>query len=636
MKGDKKRRASMFEKKYKPYNKGMRWPSAATNEVTSAAPRSFRCLKDNEEITSVTCSSEDVMFLRTRPAKQEPQHEDRFEVMKGNRIVSSAKMVDLINSLIQTHSIETTICADPQFYVLKNTKWGTAWKYIWKCKSCGFISKEYKLYEEIETKLPGPNAAATNLGLQAGLQDTPIGNTRMRLLLTSMNIPPPAKSSMQKTADRVARETVQLNREDMDQKLTTLKGIANELGCSGAVHGSFDGRYNSITIVSTKKPGQNSSQAIGVFAESMTENHFILDYAAENKLCSTGAYLRSQGSTVQCPGGHFGCTATIPDVAPHSEYEMGKEIANRLAQKGVKVTVLTTDQDAKAAKGFSDAYQTLFPDLTLIRQIDPTHLGKSQIRRCIAANFSEFMFPRCRTREEHKNAQKIFAIDVKSRCSLIFKKIMEEECGNLPKIVKSLDKAVQATILCYSGDCSQCRHHALVCGGGEKTSWWKKSAYLGSHNITSLHMTENDKRLLKEILRMRLSDDALLDTVFNYNTQQCESFNFTLSKSAPKNVNYARNFEGRCASAVLRFNNSQGESLKQKLERLGVYLSPTPAKALDKLSTDMRAHRKYAKIPNTKRRNIIRRGLMELRHRQYKNKKDSRRSDYRSKGDNSS
>jgi len=50
---------------------------------------------------------------------------------------------------------------------------------------------------------------------QAGLQDTPMGNTRARYLLAASYIPPPSRTSMQRASNIVGQATVQLNEMDM-------------------------------------------------------------------------------------------------------------------------------------------------------------------------------------------------------------------------------------------------------------------------------------------------------------------------------------------------------------------------------------------------------------------------------------
>ena len=637
-----KRKRSFFQKAHIPQTRGLQHTQSQTSEAALHCTRPIRRLTTAEELPSVSVNSTSRVRFSTctdnpsamllRPVDLKPEidaADQRNEQTHGNRVIDSDKMVEMLTKLCASHA--ATDCEQVDFFTSKNQKWGLGWKYAFECRNCDFKSETFNLYEEIKTNLPGPNAASTNVGLQAGLLDTPIGNTRMRMLLTSMNIPPPARSAMNKTANKVSELVIQTNTQDMCSKTDLLMNTLTEFGCTADIHGAFDGRYNSIAIVSHKKPGQNASQAIGVFAETMTDCHWIIDYSVENKLCATGSHLRSHGFQVECPGGHDGCTATIPSVAPHSEYEMAKDIAVRMEQRGVRVNVITTDGDSKAQNAFSDVYMTMFPDFTIVKQKDTIHLGRSQIRKALASNFSDTMFPGTRTKESIRQAKVTFCRDVKARSSLIYNSLYERSGGDMRKLTPTIfSRALEATISCYSGDCTSCRQHSIVCGGGQRNSWWERSAFLGPSKISVLRMTENDKHLLREVLKMRLSAAAVTDTRYGFNTQQCESFNFSLSKSAPKNTNYPRNFEARCASAILRYNNGQGQALKMKLKDLGIHLSPFTERALDKIGSDMRAHRHMDKSA-LKKRIMKRRGEMQYRYQQYKTKKDARVCDYKKK-----
>ena len=75
---------------------------------------------------------------------------------------------------------------------------------------------------------------------------------------------------------------------------------------------SMDGRYNVRRFKSSYKPGQSSSQAYTVAMENVTKEKYIIGLAVENKLCWTGAWLQNRGFDVLCPGGHAGCTSTVP------------------------------------------------------------------------------------------------------------------------------------------------------------------------------------------------------------------------------------------------------------------------------------------------------------------------------------
>ena len=162
--------------------------------------------------------------------------------------------------------------------------------------------------------------------LQTGLSDMPIGNSKARVLLTSLNVLPPALAAIQKASNKVGKTIIEVNSADMKEKRKNLQ-------CSspGVINIAMDTRYNSTRTISYSKPGQSSSQAVALACETMTENQYIIGTAIQNKLCSTGQYLKSRGYDIDCPEGHVDCTANIPYVAPHSEYELARCIAEELA-----------------------------------------------------------------------------------------------------------------------------------------------------------------------------------------------------------------------------------------------------------------------------------------------------------------
>ena len=139
----------------------------------------------------------------------------------------------------------------------------------------------------------------------------------------------------------------------------------------------------------------------------------------------------------------------------------------------------------------------------------------------------------------------------------------------------------RATVECYAGNCSRCPMDSLVCSGLSVGSWWLKSVYLSTHEITYLQMDENDKGLLETLLEMHLSEEAIKKVSSGTSTQKCEAFNRSTSATIRKEVNFSKNFEGRVHSAAQRINNTLGESLKEKL--LFVTGTPLSSKTLEAL-----------------------------------------------------
>ncbi|MEW8107356.1 MAG: hypothetical protein AB2801_20305 [Candidatus Thiodiazotropha endolucinida] len=565
------------------------------------------------------------MTMRPRQNKHHTLTQQSHKTCKkvsGMNLVDSQKMEAMFNELL-LHVKGDNHCKDATMRIVKTEKWGLGWKYVWGCERCKFKSRKFKLYQEIQTAKPGPNPAAINMTLQTGLSDMPIGNSKARVLLTSLNVVPPALAAMQKASNKVGKTIIEVNSADMKEKRKNL-----QCNSPGVINIAMDTRYNSTRTISYSKPGQSSSQAVALACETMTENQYIIGTAIQNKLCSTGQYLKSRGYDIDCPEGHVDCTANIPYVAPHSEYELARCIAEELASDDILVEYVTTDGDSSAARGIQDTYKTLFPEWTVIRQADPNHLGVSQVRKCNKANFSPQMFPGCTTRAEKKAAQKFLSLDVKHRCSLVYQKLYEESGGNILTIKSRLPKVMEATLKCYNSDCSMCRRHSLVCDGSGHSDWWTRSAALGPAGISNLQMEESDLILLKEILMMRLSESAADTLKLNTSTQKLEASNRGLSVSVPKNVNLPRNFEQRIASAVLRINNAQGTALQMKINKLGASLSPDVRIVLNSLDHRTRYLKAYKKQFKVKKRRTDRLGNLRYEHKMYMRRRDRLTADY--------
>ena len=645
----KKKKQYLFQEGNVPWNKRLKQAgdtgdemptpsSQAATEFIAKASTSNMAPEDyslpcestaDEQLQPFDCDEESGSSRVLRPRKLDTLQDVEIQTWSGMRLVHGDMMLQACNEAFAEHAAVSVDCNQPQFAVKNEKKVGVCWKISLQCSNCNFTTLEKKLYQEATSTRPGPKPATANIGLAVGLQDTPMGNTRCRTLLATMDVPPPARSSMQKTSNRVAEVVTRLNRQDMSEKVDMLKAINRSRGNpESSINIAMDGRYNSTTISSRRKPGQNASQCIGVACETMTDKQYIIATATQNKLCWTGAWLKGEGFDVQCPGGHEGCTANTKGYAPLSEYELGKDIGNQLAIQGAFVKYVTTDGDSKSSAGVAEAINILDPLWRVERLADPTHLGQAQFKRCYNAKFSGGMFAG-KTMKTRTDQQKAFSQDVKARSSMVFKKLMEVHAGNMAKIKNELPNVLRATIRCYSGDCSMCRRHSYVCAGGVTNSWWTRSMFLSIHKLTSLCMTENDKHLLQEILKIKLSEASAEQMKLGTSTQKCEAVNRSISVSLPKNVNYSRNMEGRLASTVLRLNNGIADSTEKKLKSFGMELSGRSKKALRQMQHEEEYHRQYATRSQTIKRTIMNRGRQMSDHVAYK---QARASDIYCKG----
>lgn len=483
------------------------------------------------------------------------------------RLVHMDKLMEMFNKIIEEHLDSS--CERPHFEVAKETKKGVCWKMSLKCSYCRYVSIQYKLYEEVISHgKRGPKFAKPNLGLQVGLQETPISKTQARVLLACMNTPPPCDSSLQQAANKVGDITSLAAEKDLQDRCQKVKYINKMRGLpeESPINISIDVRYNSNTIASRNKMGQNASQSIATCIEHQTDIKQILGISMANKLCHKGATLRSKGKKISCPG-HPGCSANQKSVVPFSEYQLGKNLGTDLARQGVRVKYATTDGDARSAEGVSDAMMAIDSGCNVERQADTTHHSQSLYRQVCKAKFSEGMFPG-ETKAVRTRQQQLFARDVKHRCRRIHQAMYRTAAGKIDILQKDMPAAIEATIKCYSGNCDSCRKHSIVCKGG-KNSWRLKSPCLTGCNATQLHLNDEDKALLRTLLNFDLGKKALDLKKTNCNTNRNEAVNRSLSACLPKNVNFSRNAKARALASVSRLNKGKGKSIIESLEVVG-------------------------------------------------------------------
>ena len=573
-------------------------------------------------------SSDTIPRLQTRAQLKNQTTSEHL----GNRIVSLDQLISTMNEVFQDHLEFPVHCENINLQLLSEKKMGLGSNLQFTCQTCGFVSQSCRTYVPCAGKSKG---AAINMLLASALQDTSIGVEKANILLSSMDIPPPSRSHLQKLVTQASEETVRLNERDMAEKRRL---VVQHNEASGATDPrqldlSFDCRYNATRMVSSYKPGQSASQAYGVAIENNTSYKYIVGLAIENKLCWTGAFLRNRGYDVQCPGGHTGCTANLSYMEPHSERRIAFDIADQMYKDDIVVRTLTTDGDTKSFLGMQDFYDQLGEAWNVSRQADPHHLGSSQIRRVRKAKWSDGMFPNCANRQARQQAISALAKDIKSRSSKVIEKLRALGDGDVTKQIKKLPEVCAATVECYSGNCSFCPHGSLVCNGvGGRGDWWYDSEFLPTHGIDRLEMNENDKELLRTILEVRLSEQAVYSVSSNTSTQKCEAFNRGALSSLPKEVNFSKTFAGRLASKTLQLNNSIQEAVETKVSSItGHKLSPKPGQYLEYCTRHAEMKREQKKTPAFKGKRRQTRARLEYEYHSARSASTSEQPDY-SKG----
>lgn len=119
------------------------------------------------------------------------------------------------------------------------------------------------------------------------------------------------------------------------------------------------------------------------------------------------------------------------------------------------------------------------------------------------------------------------------------KKLFTKYDRELEKMSSFLSKVLEATVACYDGDFSMCAAYFLVCDKGVVFNWWNFSRNLTIYRFTALQMNDNDLRIVTEVLKMKLSVEAISAIQLLTDTNANDSFHRSASASMPKNVKFS-------------------------------------------------------------------------------------------------
>lgn len=562
-------------------------PNAITAPVAGTSTA-----EQDDKAGSTEPVSEKKYNLRSSASCQKETEEAKREKCVKNRLVDMNRVLDLFNNAIQDHNVFNSDHL-PTFTFGTEEKWGVAWKASLTCTQCPYRTEKQKLYAEVDTGRRGPKPAESNIALAVASQNTSIGPTKVRTLLSAgLNMPVPTKSVLQSTTKLVSKKTAELNEKDMAnyvQQVRDEDGIINNI--------SFDAQYNSANRSNRRKFGQAASQAVGTAIETDSREKKIIGLSIQNKLCAVGSRLKAQGVDVKCPGVDHECTANLPEMEPLSEFVMGEEIGRKLAATGTRVRHVTSDGDARGAKGILAGLQELFPDWDVERLADPGHLhGTMKTHMYSHVTFSESMFPHCRTKTAHAEARKHLINDLVARSTQIVKRT-HEACGeDAAEFCKQLPLNMDIAIQCYQGDHSGCKEtwKISMCKGTEEDNWIIKSKSLGLNGIKTLKPTEEDVRQMVTACNITLGPDAAVKLRLGTDTQKNEGFNRAITARAPKNVNFSTTLPGRVHTAALAVNHGEGEALRMALENVGVSISGETSEYLDTKQKQSEYHKKYS------------------------------------------
>lgn len=522
-----------------------------------------------------------IQTTQDNPAETEAKqisYTGEYNMTEGNILVEKSIFLELFNSFTRQHIVrdieadDKTKCKGIDIDIVDIRPWGLFSSVVLLCKSCGMRSTRTKLFKEVNTSKPGRKFAAGNLRLALMNQDMSIGPTELQLLFAAVGIRAGSMTNLQRNACKASDITERLTRRDMEKWLDVARDILRDRGVSNPDHLSaqFDVLYHSVNKANAHCPGQGAVQATGTCAETVTSSKKIIDFEHVCKVCLRGARLKGSGIPVICghhsSKRHHDCTATIPRARVLREYDMARSIAQRLQNKEVAVTHLTTDSDAKGRDAFVDVNNKdpTIPPLQWYK--DPSHLSRNMRKRISKHSIKGKMFGQKEngkdwTYSEKLECRKALALDVPRRVSLTLSNMRMYWKGDASKMKKNGDKIIEYMLKCYGGDHSSCKGTRLAkltgCTGSTPGAcWFSRSHTMRAQGISRLILADHKKAFLRSVIEMKLSPTALDYVARGETSSRCESTNRAINKSLPKNALFSRTSIGRVASAIGRVNNS--------------------------------------------------------------------------------
>ncbi len=429
-----------------------------------------RVTKNTENVLSVQDISGDAVDMCIlRPKSKSPDtvdmylqnaEQDSSTGRSSNKVYSQRHVESLFNTEIKNHIKYKAECGgDLKFDVENEQQRGVSWRERLICTECDFKSKYHNLYDTIDSNKRGSKTSAMNIQAQIGLMTTLISSKNFREILMASNIPPPSRTGMQKTANKVAKNVEDINRESMRDIRRNLVAENKDCGAKDEtmVRVESDARYNNPIFKTGSTPFQAGTQVVTTMCENNTVDKKIISIFTGNKLCTTAALLRNNGMEITCPNHDGNCTANIAEHASiGDESAYSASCANEVSDY-LTITHLTTDGDSKSFEGVKRVHgQDVEP------MKDVRHLANSMCRALNKCTFSDSMFPGAK-----KPAQKSrFALDIKRRCVAELNKGFEVHNGQMYKLKESMPSVIKAIIMCYKGYCGQmCKLYSYVCAG---------------------------------------------------------------------------------------------------------------------------------------------------------------------------
>ncbi|CAC5422347.1 unnamed protein product [Mytilus coruscus] len=416
-------------------------------------------IQGSSVITSLsTCKNDIANHLRNCLLQREGliKNEDDLLRFRGGSEDSSNRTVNvrlnaiMWNSVFGEHQRLHPNCNGfLQWNMEREEKFGFVNREEAMCDKCTYRSRKFKLYEEVQTKKPGRKAAKINVSAQAALSQTPLGYTGLMKIVLGCNMPAPSTSGLQKRANKVLPEIVNINKKDMKARRKQLIAIN--------------------TLRGRKDPGSPATQVVYSVAEAETEDKIIIGVVCKNKLCSVHPIKSGEKCT-------SACSSNLTFMKSIDEYTWAKEALQDLAIDGIEAKYLTTDPDSSAYRAADDLYLENTTSTEPEHFLDTRHFLNNH-RKNIKNNKELGEIMPGRTKKDREKLLNNFALDLAERSQSEFTQAMEKYGGDFVKVKNKISFTVDAIPACYTGNHELCRRHSFVCKGGKKF-WLSNRAFL--------------------------------------------------------------------------------------------------------------------------------------------------------------
>ena len=197
------------------------------------------------------------------------------------RLLHLKKLEVMWNHAIKNHGLSSPDCSDMEFTTAVEVHRGLVVQQGLECKNCKYKTEVFKLYNEVDppTKKPGPKAAAVNVALQVALMGTTMFNTKVRSLLSAMDLRVPSRHWMETTAAKVSTEQEKVAEAGMKEKLAEVTKATNKRLKIGA-----DTIYNTSRKASSRRTGVIlSTQAVTRVVEHNTNKNYVVAQVVQNQ-----------------------------------------------------------------------------------------------------------------------------------------------------------------------------------------------------------------------------------------------------------------------------------------------------------------------------------------------------------------